>query len=67
MRRTLVIDDDLLEEARGILGTTGIRETVEAGLRQAVRRHHLEELRRSLGRVELRLTSEELLKLRDAQ
>jgi len=67
MRRTVVIDDDLLEEARGVLGTQGIRETVEAGLREAIRRHRLGELRRSLGKVELDLTSEDLLRLRDAQ
>ena len=65
MRRTVVIDDNLLEEARQILGTKGVRETVEAGLREAVRRHRLEELRRSLGKLELDLTPEELARLRD--
>ena len=66
MRRTVVIDDKLLEEARRVLGTKGIRETVEAGLREAVRRRRLEELRRSLGHVEMDLTPEELGRLRDA-
>ena len=66
MRRTVVIDDNLLEEARRVLGTKGIRETVEAGLREAVRRRRLEELRRSLGHLELDLTPEELVRLRDA-
>ena len=66
MRRTVVIDDNLLEEARKVLGTKGIRETVEAGLREAVRRRRLEELRRSLGHLELDLTPEELVRLRDA-
>ncbi|HEU0020138.1 MAG TPA: type II toxin-antitoxin system VapB family antitoxin [Dehalococcoidia bacterium] len=65
MRRTVVIDDQLLEEARRILGTTGVRDTVEAGLKEAIRRHRLEELRRSLGKVDLELTSEELARLRD--
>ena len=65
MRRTVVIDEKLLEEARQALGTTGIRDTVEAGLREAIRRHRLEELRRSLGNLELGLTSEELARLRD--
>ena len=65
MRRTVVIDDKLLEEARQVLGTRGVRDTVEAGLREAVRRRRLEELRRSLGKVELDLTSEELARLRD--
>lgn len=65
MRRTVVIDDDLLEEARQALGTGSIRDTVEAGLRQAVRRHRLEKLRRSLGKLDLDLTLEELARLRD--
>lgn len=66
MRRTVVIDERLLEEARQVLGTTGIRDTVEAGLREIIRRHRLEELRRSLGKVELSLTPEELARLRSA-
>jgi len=65
MRRTVVIDDKLLEEARRVLGTRGIRDTVETGLREAIRRQRLQELRRSLGKVELGLTSEELARLRD--
>ncbi|MDP2937093.1 MAG: type II toxin-antitoxin system VapB family antitoxin [Dehalococcoidia bacterium] len=65
MRRTVVIDDGLLEEAREILGTKGIRETVETGLREAIRRRRLEELRRSLGTIKLNLSAEELSKLRD--
>ncbi len=65
MRRTVVIDDNLLEEARQVLGTRGIRETVEAGLREAVRRYRLEKLRRSLGQIDLDLTPEELVRLRD--
>ena len=66
MRRTVVIDDKLLEEARKVLGTRGVRDTVEAGLREAIRRYRLEDLRRSLGTMELDLTLEELLKLRNA-
>ena len=64
-RRTVVIDDKLLDEARQVLGTRGIRATIEAGLREAVRRRRLEELRRSLGTVDLALTREELEALRD--
>ena len=66
MRRTVVIDDNLLEEARQVLGTKGIRDTVEVGLREIIRRYRLEELRRSLGKIDLDLTSEELGRLRDA-
>ena len=67
MRRTVVIDDDLLREARQILGTSGVRETVEAGLREAVRRHRIEQLRRSLGKMEFDLTGEELMRLRNEE
>ena len=66
MRRTVVIDDNLLEEARRVLGTKGVRDTVEVGLRETIRRYRLEELRRSLGKIDLDLTSEELGRLRDA-
>ena len=65
MRRTVLIDDSLLEEARRVLGTKGIRDTVETGLREAIRRHRLDGLRRSLGKIDLGLTSAELSRLRD--
>lgn len=65
MRRTVVVDDALLAEARRALGTKGVRDTIEAGLREAVRRRRLDDLRRSLGKVELGLTPEELARLRD--
>ena len=66
MRRTVVIDDRLLDEARRTFGTKGIRETIETGLREAIRRRRLEELRQALGKVDLDLTNEELARLRDA-
>ena len=66
MRRTVVVDDKLLEQAREALGTKTMRETIELGLREVVRRHRLEQLRRSLGTVDLALTPEELQRLRDA-
>jgi Arc/MetJ family transcription regulator len=65
MRRTVVVDDRLLEEAREALGTTSIRETIETGLREAIRRRRIAELRRSLGAIDLDLTAEELERLRD--
>lgn len=64
-RRTVVIDDKLLEEARQVLGTRGIRATIEAGLREAIRRRRLEEFRRSLGTLDIELTLEELERLQD--
>ncbi len=66
MRRTVVIEDTLLNDPRRLLGTTGIRDTVEGALREVIRRYRLEELRKSLGTVEIGLTSEELTRLRGA-
>ena len=67
MRRTVVIEDTLLEDAQRLLGTRGIRDTVEEALREVIRRNRLEKLRNSLGTVELGLTSEDLTTLRDAE
>ncbi|MCL4459594.1 MAG: type II toxin-antitoxin system VapB family antitoxin [Chloroflexi bacterium] len=65
MRHTVFVNDGLLEEARRVLGTESIRATIEAGLREAIRKRRLEELRWSLGTVDLDLTPEELVRLRD--
>ncbi len=66
-RTTVVIDERLLEEAREALGTTGIRETLEAGLREAVRRRKIEDLIESFGTFDLDLTPEELMRLRSEE
>ncbi len=67
MRRTVVIDDTLLTDAQRLLGTKGIRDTVEGALRDVIRRHDLEQLRSSLGTMDLGLTSEELTELRSEE
>ena len=67
MRRTVVIDDQLLDQAQRALGTRGIRETVEAGLREAVRRRRIQELREAFGTFDLDLTADQLQRLRDAE
>jgi Arc/MetJ family transcription regulator len=64
-RRTVVIDDKLLDEARQALGTRSIRATIETGLREAIRKQRLEELRQSLGKMDLDLTASDLERLRD--
>lgn len=64
-RRTVVIDDKLLDEARSVLGTESIHATVEASLREVVRKRRLEQLRQSLGTLDLDLTPEELERLRN--
>ena len=67
MRRTVVIQDSLLEDARRLLGTKGIRDTVEEALREVIRRDRLERLRDSLGTMDLGLTSDELTRLRNEE
>ena len=37
-RTTLDIDDDMLSQARTILGTRGVKDTVDEALREVVRR-----------------------------
>ena len=44
-RTTIELDQELLDEAREVLGTSGIRETVERAMRDAIDA----ELRRQLG------------------
>ncbi|MDP6548889.1 MAG: type II toxin-antitoxin system VapB family antitoxin [Dehalococcoidia bacterium] len=59
-----MIDDNLLEEALRVLGAKGVRETVDAGLWEAIRRRRLERQRRSLGKLDLGLSPEGLSRLR---
>ena len=67
MRRTIVLDDRVLEDAREALGTRTIRETVELALREATRRRRQEEFWESLGTWEIDMTLEEFLRLREEQ
>lgn len=46
-RTTLDVDDELLRAAQQALGTTGLKDTVDAAMRQAVRRAKLAELARA--------------------
>ena len=65
--RTLVIENNLLADDRRLLGASGIRDTVEQALKEVVRRHRLDRLRRSLGTMDLGVDSSESTKLRDAE
>jgi len=53
MRTTLDLPEDLLDSARRALGFKSKTDTIVVALRELVRRHHLEELKSLLGRVEL--------------
>tara|TARA_B100000809_G_C14832637_1_gene421638 strand:+ start:63 stop:266 length:204 start_codon:yes stop_codon:yes gene_type:complete len=67
MRRTIVIEDNLLIDAQRLLGTNGVRDTVDKALREVIRKNRLEQLRKSLGKMDLGQTSEELTMLRDTE
>ncbi len=43
-RTTLEVDDTLLRQAQGALGTTGLKDTVEKAFREAIRRRLRERL-----------------------
>lgn len=52
-KTTIVIDDELVARAKEALGTTGLKETIDAALTEAVnarlRREHAERLREMRG------------------
>ena len=53
MRTTLDLPDDLLEEARKLLGFKSKTDTVVLSLRELIRRRRIEELKSLLGAVKL--------------
>ena len=66
-KTTVVIDDELLDEALKASGAKTKKEVIAAGLRELVRRQNLEALRRELGTFDIALSPEELERLRDEQ
>jgi len=53
MRTTLDLPEDLVEEARRLLGFKSKTDTVVLSLRELVRRRRIEELKELLGKVRL--------------
>lgn len=53
MRTTLDLPDELLEEARRLLGFKSKTDTVVLSLRELVRKRRVEELKDLLGSIEL--------------
>ena len=43
-RTTIEIDDALLSQAQAALGTSGLKDTVDASLRESIRRHQRKRL-----------------------
>jgi len=67
MKTTVIIDGELLQEAMKAVRAKTKRETIEAGLRELVRRKNLEALREELGTFDLGLSLNELERLRNDQ
>jgi Arc/MetJ family transcription regulator len=55
MRTTLDIPEELIEEARRVLGFKSKTDVVVLALKELVRRHRIEELKQLLGSVDLEL------------
>jgi Arc/MetJ family transcription regulator len=53
MRTTLDLPEELVEEARRLLGFKSKTDTVVLSLRELVRRHRIEELKQLMGHVRL--------------
>ncbi|MGH2355128.1 MAG: type II toxin-antitoxin system VapB family antitoxin [Chloroflexota bacterium] len=62
MRTTVVLDDELVAEAREVLGGSSLRSMIENSLREAIKARHRQEFIRALetGELELDLTLEQL-------
>jgi len=53
MRTTLDIPEELIEEARRLLGFKSKTDTVVVSLRELIRRRRIEELKTLLGKIDL--------------
>lgn len=66
-KTTVLIDEELLEEAISCIGAQTKKEAIEAGLRFLINYHHREALRKELGTFDLDIDLEELERLRNAE
>jgi len=67
MRKTTVLlNEQLLEEAKKAVGVKSIREVIEIGLYSLVRQSNREALRKELGTYDIDLSLEDLEALRNA-
>lgn len=55
MRTTLDLPEDLIEEARALLGFKSKTDTVILSLQELIRRKRIEELKSMLGKVKLEI------------
>jgi Arc/MetJ family transcription regulator len=64
-KTTVIIDDELLNEAMKVSGAKTKKQVITTGLQELIRKKNLEALRQELGTFDLALSVEELEKLRD--
>jgi Arc/MetJ family transcription regulator len=64
MRTTLVIDEDLIDEAKEVSGAKTKKEAIEKALREFIRKRKSRKLLDLEGKVELSYTVEDLIKRR---
>jgi Arc/MetJ family transcription regulator len=64
MKTTIEIDEKVLKAAQRALGTTTIKGTVDASLKEVVRRRQLRELADALGTIDLDLAPDQLRRQR---
>jgi Arc/MetJ family transcription regulator len=64
-KTTVVIDDELLEEAIKVSGAKTKKQAITVGLRELIRKKNLEALRQELGTFDLALSPDELERLRN--
>lgn len=64
-KTTVIIDDELLDEAMKVTGARTKRQVITAGLKELIHKKNLEAFRQELGTFDLGLSLEELEKLRD--
>ena len=62
MRTTLILPDNLVEEARSALGYSSKTDTVVFALREVVRRSRVDALKRLMGKIEFEFDPTELRK-----
>jgi len=60
MRTTIVLDPELVADARRTLGGKSLRAMIEDSLREAIRKQRRLELARSIGTYDLGVSDEEL-------
>lgn len=64
-KTTVIINDELLDEAMKVTGARTKRQVIAAGLKELIHKKNLEAFRQELGTFDLGLSLKELEKLRD--